>query len=393
MRTRLFHFLLFTLPGLGAVSCSKSPPAVEAARPALPVPKPVAKKVEDPFPKPEFVKGIYLTAWTAGGTKKLDRLLAMIGRTELNAVVIDVRDSGQMYFKTGIPLAEESGATTLAVADPKALFEKLREHKVYPIARIACFRDKYVPKKHPELAVRFKDGRLWKDRSGNTWLDPYNRKNWEYLAQTVDFAVGLGFAEIQLDYVRFPSEGRVSSMAFPGKASYPDKEAKPGDVIARFCAYLRKRVKERGKAFSADIFGIISSGTADQGIGQTLEKVAAPFDVVCPMVYPSHYARGEYGIANPHTSPYAIVKKSLMDFKRRLPKGANVRPWLQDFSLFRVRYGAPQVKAQIKAARECGYQEYLLWNAGNRYTEAALAPEKPSNPSASPKRNGADRSQ
>jgi hypothetical protein len=325
------------------------------------------------FERPKTVKGIYLTAWSAGSPTKMAKMLAMIDRTELNAVVIDVRDTGDMYWKTGIKLADESGATQVAVPKPDQLFESLEKHKVWPIARIACFRDVWVPKKHPELAVQLTSGGVWRDRSGHAWLDPYNKKNWEYIAQTVDFALDAGFPEIQLDYVRFPSEGKSATQKFPGRKDYDDPKAKPEDVIASFAKFIGDRVRARGAQYSADIFGIISSNKGSEGIGQQLEKVAEPFDVISPMVYPSHFANGEYGVANPNRQPYAIITKSLADYKKRLPKKA-VRPWLQDFSLG-YHYGPAEVKAQLKAMRELGYEEFLLWNAGNRYTEAALAKE------------------
>jgi hypothetical protein len=326
------------------------------------------------------VKGIYLTAWSAGRPNKMDNVLAMLDKTELNSVVIDIRDSGIMYWKTGIPIADASGATKVAVADPEGLFESLEKHKVWPIARIACFRDQFVPKAMPERGVRTASGGIWRDRSGHSWLDPYNRKNWEYIAETVDFAMDAGFQDVQLDYVRFPSEGNSRNQRFPAKKAYPNPQAAPDEVIHDFASFIRDRVKKRGLAISADVFGIISSGKGDQGIGQKLEKVAAPFDVISPMVYPSHYARGEYGIANPNAQPYAIIKASLADYKKRLPD-AQVRPWLQDFSLGH-RYGVKEVQAQIKAVRDLGYREFLLWNAGNRYTWAALGKDERLKPPA-----------
>jgi hypothetical protein len=329
------------------------------------------------FERPKHVRGIYLTAWSAGSDLKMDKILGLLDRTELNALVIDVRDSGDMYFKTGIALANESHATMVAVPKPLHLFTRLEKHKVWPIARIACFRDSWVPKRHPEMGVQLAGGKIWADRSGHTWLDPYNRKNWDYIAQTVDFALNLGFPEIQLDYVRFPSEGKSATQVFPARKSYVNPKAKPEDVIAAFAKYIGDKVRSRGAVFSADIFGIISSAKGDQGIGQELEKVAEPFDLISPMVYPSHFAKGEYGIKDPNREPYQIIRRSLADYKRRLPK-KEVRPWLQDFSLG-VHYGVDQVKAQIKAARELGYEDFLLWNAGNHYTESALATDSQPN--------------
>lgn len=332
--------------------------------------KPVAAPAPPRFPKPDHVRGIYLTAWKAGEPKMLGNVLALIERTEINALVIDVRDAGHVYFKADLPLAQESGAMSVAVVRPDKLFARLEQAKVYPIARIACFRDDFVPKKRLDRGVVTASGVPWKDGSGHTWLDPYNRKNWEYLADIVDVALDVGFPEIQLDYVRFPSEGKASTQVFPSKATYADPKASPTDVVVAFANFIRERVKARGAVLSADIFGIVSSSGSDQGIGQELEKIAEPFDVICPMVYPSHFAKGEYGIKDPNGSPYAIVHRSLTDYVRRLPKKA-IRPWLQDFSLG-VTYGKAEVRAQIKAARALGYTEYLLWNAQGRYTEAAV---------------------
>lgn len=354
--------LALALAGCRSSTPTPPPPLTKKAPPkAEPEPK------KSPFVKPEHVRGIYLTAWSAGSTRKMDRVFAMLERTELNAIVIDVRDAGNNYWKMGIPLSDDSGATKVAILKPEKLMKRLLEKNVYPIARIACFRDNFVPRKHPGMAVKHANGGVWKDRAGYTWLDPYNKKNWEYIGQIVDFALDQGFPEIQLDYVRFPSEGKAATQVFPAKAAYPDKTAKPEDVVAAFATYIGERVKKRGAAYSADIFGIISIGKVDQGIGQELEKIAGPFDLVCPMVYPSHFAKGEYGVKDPSNSPYAIVSKSLADYKRRLPDKP-IRPWLQDF----FGYGASQIQGQIKAAKELGYEEYLLWNAQNRYVEAAV---------------------
>ncbi len=318
------------------------------------------------FPRPKHVRGIYMTAWSAGRNDKREELLGLLDRTELNSVVIDVRDAGKHYFKMNIPLSEESGANHIAVTRPAELMDTLEKRGAYPIARIACFRDKLVPKAHPELAVRQAGGGVWRDRGGYSWLDPYNRTNWEYIAQVVDFALDLGFPEIQLDYVRFPSEGRVSAQVFPARGAYPDKNASSTQVIAAFSNFIRERVKKKNGILSADIFGIVSVNRGDHGIGQALNTVAAPFDVLSPMLYPSHFHKGEYSVADPSAEPHDIVKRSLEDYAMRVPN-KQIRPWLQDF----YNYGKSEIQAQIQAAKELGYEEYLMWNAGNHYVEEA----------------------
>ena len=370
---RRFYVLAWLLLGAGCCllsSCSGKPPASTATRSraptgALPEVKPAR------FPKPANVRGIYLTAWSAGSKRKMDKILPMLKRTELNAVVIDVRDDGLNYFKNKIEQSIRIKANRTAVFKPEALLERLQKAGVYPIARIACFRDQIAPLSMPKRAViAAATGKPWLDRSKHTWLDPYNYRNWHYIAEIVDHALDLGFPEIQLDYVRFPSEGNSSSMVFPSKKAYADPKAKPTVVVAAFGKFIADRVHKRGAVLSADIFGIVSSGGGDQGIGQELKSVVQPFDLVCPMVYPSHFHKGEYGIADPNLSPHLIVLKSLKDYAAKVPD-KRIRPWLQDFSLGST-YGVKEVQSQIRAAREAGYEEYLLWNAGNKYTEAAV---------------------
>lgn len=352
---------------VAAVSPNDPESRVAVSEPAPP--KPIR------FKKPDKVKGIYLTAWGAGSKRKMDNVMAMLKRTELNALVIDIRDSGQNYWKNDNPTSAKVGANKTAVVNPAKVMEALEKAGVYPIARVACFRDNFVPASMPNRAVKHAvSGKPWKDRSGNTWLDPYNPRNWDYIGEIVDYALDLGFPEIQLDYVRFPSEGKSATMVFPGKSSYTNPKATPTEVVAAFAKSIRDRVHEKGAVLSADIFGIVSIGAGDQGIGQSLETIAEPFDLICPMVYPSHFAKGEYGIKDPNASPYAIVHKSLQDYKKRLPE-KSVRPWLQDFSLG-LKYGKKEVQSQIKAAKDLGYEEYLLWNPQNRYTEVAVLPKK-----------------
>jgi len=351
-----------------------TPKAVAVAHPVGATPAPQAAAPPH-FDRPDHVRGIYLTAWSAGSKRKRAAIYSLLKSTQLNAVVIDVRDSGEMYWKTGIPLAKQAKANDIAIANAPKLMAELASKHVYPIARIACFRDQLVPKKFPSRAVQLANKKVWSDRSRHTWLDPYNKDNWDYIAATVDYALDVGFPEIQLDYVRFPSEGKSNSQRFPARAKYGDPKAKPEDVIAAFADFIGKRVRARHAVYSADIFGIISSSKSDQGIGQELEKVAKPFDVISPMVYPSHFAAGEYGIKYPVAAPYEILMKSLRDYKKRLPTMA-IRPWLQDFTLGEpgqptVHYGSAQIQAQIKAVHDSGYDDFLMWNASNRYTEAA----------------------
>lgn len=315
--------------------------------------------------KPQNVKGVYTTGWIAGSAKFFPRLVKFIDATEVNSLVIDVKDdTGTLSYQSKIPLVNELGASEKKISNPQAMMNTLREHQIFPIARIVVFKDPFLATKKPEWAVKDSKGGLWKDHKGLTWVDPNNRQVWDYVIEIAKEAIGLGFQEIQFDYVRFTSDGDLSRCVYPaGNGSLRQ------DVIKSFLEYARTKLKPYGIATSADIFGLSTTANDDVGIGQYFEKIAASVDVVCPMVYPSHYARGSFGLKNPDLNPYTTIYRSSQDGKRRLEKmGATtlLRPWLQDFSLGNY-YGRTQVQAQLKALNDLGIKEWIFWNPSCRY--------------------------
>jgi len=317
------------------------------------------------------VKGIYVTSYAASSADLLPKLIALADNTEINAFVIDVKDDmGHVTYQADVPFARQTGTVTSRIKDIDALIAKLQAHHITPIARVGCFKDNVLAHNRPDLAEKDKSGGLWKDFKGLSYTNPYNHEVWEYLVQVAEDAARHGFREIQFDYVRFPSDGKVSDTVYPGQ--YCAKE----DAIAGFLAYARARLEKLGVWVSADVFGLTLHVTDDLGIGQRIEKIAQNVDIVCPMVYPSHYSKGSYGIDNPNASPYETVTHAMQDMKRRLAgTGAMGRPWLQDVSLGGITYGVAEVKAQIKAAEEQGFTEWILWDPAHRYTEGALRRE------------------
>jgi hypothetical protein len=320
------------------------------------------------------VKGIYLTSYSAGHPDTLDPLIGLVDRTELNAMVINVKDDwGNVTLDANIPLAKEAGAIHADLGDGKDLIAKLHAKKIYAIARIVTFKDAFVPKYRNDLAVASSAGGIWHDYNGVTWLNQYNKASWDYVISIGKAAALAGFDEVQFDYVRFPTDGPMSLLSYPGKDNRPQQQ-----VIADFLAYARKELHPYGVWVSADVFGLVTSLSDDLGIGQHLEEASAGVDYLSPMVYPSHYIPGNLGLPNPNAMPYETVHRSMLDAKERWAKAGltgkvEMRPWLQDFSMG-YPYGVAEVKAQIQATYDAGYKQFLLWNAANEYTEAALAP-------------------
>jgi len=348
-----------------------------------PPPKPAGAPALAPLP-PEGIRGIYLTGWSAGSKKRLPQLVALVDRTELNAMVIDVKDDGEIYYDMDLPLAVESKALNHAFK-VEPVIAMLNEHHIFPIARIACMRDNKLARAHPELAVHDANGNLWHDRSNHYWLNPYKREVWDYNVAVALDALKHGFKDIQFDYVRFPSEGKVNSLRYDGKPEGSLRE----DQIAAFMKYAGDKIHAQGGWFSADVFGLTSMVKNDEGIGQKFEKIVQSPDYLCPMVYPSHYAFGEYHMKDPNKEPYKTITLSVGDAQRRLPAGTKcrLRPWIQDFNLRGVHYGPTEVRAEIKALEDLHIYDFLIWNAGNHYTEAALNKGEDKTPRTQPTPN------
>ncbi len=317
------------------------------------------------------VKGIHVSSWVAGSQELLAKQLALCDRTEINAIVVEVKDDlGHLAYDTDVPLAEELGLEDPRIKDIDAFIAALNEHGVIPIARVVSFKDPLLASKRPEWGVQHRNGGLWEDYKGISFVNPYDERVWEYLVDVAEDAAAKGFREIQFDYVRFPSDGKISDTVYPGK----DRPME--DAIADFLEYARGRLEKRGVWVSADVFGLTVHVKDDLGIGQKVEKVARHVDIVSPMIYPSHYYAGSYNLKDPNSSPYEVIRFAMLDSGRRLSgSGAVVRPWLQDFSLDGVAYGPDEVRAQIRAVEELGYTEWILWDPSVTYTEAALNPE------------------
>lgn len=434
------------------------------------------------------VKGIYVTGAMAG-TANMDRLIDLVDRTELNALVIDVKnDEGYVVCDMDVPLVSEVGSVRRYVKDMPALIQKCKEKGIYLIARIVTFKDPILAEAKPEWSLHNADGTIFRDKSGLAWVNPYEEQVWEYLLQVAEGAVALGFDEIQFDYVRFSTDRGMKQVDFGGKAALQSRE----EAIETFIAYVTGPLHQLGAAVSADVYGVVIDSRTDQQIvGQNYVDLAAHLDYLSPMVYPSHYGPYNYNIPVPDAQPYDTVLAAMQASRLVLAgldpkqKGtpeeassggtgtvtagtaasgdgavtvgaaagadgtaagaagggngaaagmeasadgtaasetaadgtagttangagaaatnaapavpvvrsaaeiaalapmdtvrASVRPWLQDFTATWVKghipYGPEQLRAQIQAVYDAGYEEWILWNASNRYTEGGLLPE------------------
>jgi len=354
------------LSGSGAAAAVELSP-VRGALPASPFRAPL----------PEEIRGVHITGPLMSLPGKFAQYLAL-RRSGLNTVEVDLKDEdGNVSFVRGAPRLARDGAAR-AYFDPAAVARQAHAAGVYLIGRIVTFEDPITSVAHPQLAIRTRDGSVWKTSAGLGWLNPYNRAVWRYDVDVAAAAAKAGFDEIQFDYVRFPSDGDVHAMVFPGR----NGQAKNGAIPA-FFRYATKRLHPLGVRVSADVFGL--AATHELGIGQHPGQLAPLLDAIYPMTYPSHYNSGEFNLPDPNAAPRKTVADSLRDFRRELAGGrALLVPWLQDFSLGRT-YTYQDVAAQIAAARAASTGGFMLWNGEGLYTRRALhAGPPPSLPGLEP---------
>ncbi|HKB92717.1 MAG TPA: putative glycoside hydrolase, partial [Gaiellaceae bacterium] len=263
-------------------------------------------------------------------------------------------------------IARKDGAAR-SYFDPAKVAKQAHAAGVYLIGRVVTFQDPITASAHPELAIHRSDGSVWHTNGGLAWLNPYSRTAWKYDVDVAVAAANAGFDEIQFDYVRFPSDGDLSLIRYPGPHPQPMER-----TVTAFLAYAAGRLHPLGVRVSADVFGL--SATRDLGIGQYPGELAKVADAIYPMTYPSHYSPGEFDLPDPNAAPEKTVAFSLRDFRARLAgTDARLVPWLQDFTLGRT-YTAADVAAQVAAARRFQTGGFLLWNAAGLYTPGALEP-------------------
>ncbi|WP_051187629.1 putative glycoside hydrolase [Nocardia tenerifensis] len=310
------------------------------------------------------IKAVHVTAygWSDDGLREDVLDMARDGR--INTVQLDIKDEdGVVGYDSRVPLARESGAAT-PIYDAPAALRQLHDMNIRVVGRIVAFRDKTMAEwawqhGHSDWVIQNPSGQPYASKYGpiafTNFADPQIRR------YNIDLAVEgakLGFDGIMYDYIRRP-DGALTQMQFPGSTESPTVS------IAEFLRESRDPVRDAGAEQSAAVFGIAS--TRPEEIAQDIPAMAKYVDYIAPMVYPSHWNAGEYGVANPNSQPYDITLRSLQDFHAQTQgTAAKVVPWLQDFSLG-VGYGPGEVRAQIDAAKAAGTNGFFLWSPTVHY--------------------------
>ncbi len=324
------------------------------------------------------VRGLYLNRFAAQSTKRMRELIAIADSTEINAFVIDVKDEFGLNFKTVDPLfVKNSGGMGHGVmTDVRALLDSLHAHKIITIARIVTFKDPVAAAANPQHTIRKTDGTPWKDKKNTTWVNPYDRDIWEYNIRVAETMLRAGFDEIQFDYIRFPEPYKsLPTQVFPGE------KGPKSQVLADFLTAACDRIHKFGARCTADVFGLVTTVNGALEIGQDWSKLAPIVDAMLPMVYPSHYPHGAFGLERPNAEPYKVIVAAITKAHQRNDKlgvktPEQVRPWLQAFTLGKPAYGPDQIKEQKRAVYDAGYDGWVMWHPGSKYEPFVPALER-----------------
>jgi hypothetical protein len=341
----------------------RTPTAESAGSPSASASK--APSTPQPVALPDEIRGVHMTAALASLDGKLTEYLSLTDKG-LTALELDVKDeNGEVGFQRHAPVLARAVGAARPFYNPEKAAAAAEAAGVYLIGRVVVFEDPVLATQRPKLAIGRRGGGVWTNSAGLAWTNPYDERVWKYNVDIAVAAVEAGFDEIMFDYVRFPTDGDLSSAVFNGKR----REHKTV-TIGRFVEYARSRLEPIGARVSAAVFGL--TATREMGIGQRPRRLARYLDTIYPMVYPSHFGAGEYSLDDPNAVPGVTVARALRDFRHDL-RGHDTLlvPWLQDFSLGRD-YTLDDVRAQILAARDAESGGFLLWNPNGVYETAAL---------------------
>ncbi|HJP85420.1 MAG TPA: putative glycoside hydrolase [Gemmatimonadaceae bacterium] len=346
------------------------PPVVVGQHPTPPV---LDSLIKGTLP----ARGLYVFRFGAN-TRRLKHLIGIADSTEINALIIDVKDEFGLNYDSSDPLVKKNAGTQVKAHNLEALVDTIRAHGILPVARIVVFKDSVTARNNPNHVILKADGTPWHDKKGQTWVNPYANAIWEYNFRVAEDAIKMGFGEIQFDYIRFPEPFKsLPQQVFPEQ----NGRSKP-QVLAEFLKTARERFAKLGIRTTADIFGLVTTVGGALEVGQQWEHISPNVDVVLPMVYPSHYPPGSFQLPRPNAAPYDVIHIAISRARERDAKlgitGEHIRPWLQAFTLGKMKpeYGPTELEEQKRAVYDSGYDGWVLWEPGSRYDKFLPALEK-----------------
>jgi len=314
---------------------------------------------------PITVKALYLSFWRASNNSpRLKEILDIIDTTEINSIVVDVKSEyGSTSYKTSFEKANGYGAhKDRTNRDIEHFIKLMKSRNIYTIARIVTFKDELQASNNPEYAIKKSDGTLWRNHDGMAWVDPFDKRAHEYTVSIAEDAARVGFDEINFDYIRFPAK---EGLSFSKESTQQSRV----EAISGFLELAQNRLRKYGVFISVDTYGNICWEDNDMGIGQMIEPLARYADYIAPMLYPSGFSKGSFGLENPSDHPHAVIYRSLKNIEGQI-ESKRLRPWLQSFKDYahrKIEYSYFEINEQIRAAKEINTSGWMLWSPSSRY--------------------------
>ena len=327
-----------------------------------------SKKIH--FIVPIKVKALYLSFWGAGlKTKTFKNILDIIDKTQINALVIDVKtEYGYTSYKTSAKKANRYGVWhKRGIKNIKKFIKTLKQKDIYLIARIVVFKDELQAINNQDYAIKKAGGKIWRNSDNMAWVDPFEVKAWDYTLDIAEDAAKQGFDEINFDYIRFPAKDDV---VFKHLSSQKNRT----QAISNFLEYAKKRLRKYGVFISVDTYGNICWSKDDNNIGQTIEVFAKHADYLCPMLYPSGFSYGSFNFKYPPSHPYEVIYRSIKHSLNKI-SSSKMRPWLQafrDYRKKRIKYEKEEINAQIKATNDLNTNGWMLWSPSSKYDISSI---------------------
>ena len=358
---------------------------------------------------PENVKSLYYTSYSAGSKNKIDSLIYFAKNTEINSVIIDIKevDWYTAFDMSDFKFDNIKPKTNNKIEDIKKLIEELHKENIYVIWRIVVFKDNLLSNNRVDLSVKNLDKKTaWWDYKWHHYLDPSSKEVWDYNANIASASYELWFDEINFDYVRFPTDWYISKTYYTFSNDLINSDSKYWKIMAlnNFSSYITTKLKEKHPdiKLSADVFWLVTNGDM-QTIGQKLESFLLYFDYVCPMTYPSHYAVWYLWFSVPDNHPYDILKDAMKNAIYKINnlnteielakneqrnikleewfeiKGYNyekidktkIRPWIQWFNCtwckWYTAYNRTKFRYQIQAIEDSWLNSWFVWSSSSSY--------------------------
>jgi hypothetical protein len=315
------------------------------------------------------VRTVHATFWAWATPSLREPILQMIDDGRINALQLDLKDEGgHLGYTSEVPLAGEIGAD-IGPLDLEQTVADLHDRDVAVVGRIVAFADPTLASwawEHDrrDWVIQTNDGSDYYRGSYAGFSNYTHPEVIDYLLDLAEEAAQAGVDHILWDYIRRPE----------GQENYtvPGLETTPEEAIVAFTQQADERLAPYGVQHGASVYGIAADRPTQ--IGQDIPAMAEHLDYVAPMLYPSHWGVGEYGVSDPNRQPYDIITATLEVWQEATDgKRARIVPWFED-TPYRAWDRPFQIREQIRAANDAGIDEWLMWNPGSTFTPDAYPP-------------------